>query len=649
MANDVSFDLKLAVKDYNTSLQKANSNMDKFSGSFEKSTKNMNSVWGSFVGNLAANAVAFAGRGLLNLASSIGAVGAQAIENAGIQEDAINDLNIALKATGTFTEEASKDFQNFASELQKTSTVGDEAILKTAALGAQMSGLAGEDLKKATEAAVNMSAALGVDLNTAMTLIAKSATDSGSGLKRYGIVVDKGATSSETLANAIEAVSNQFSGAALGKVETYSGAITQAENSYGDMLEEVGNIITQSPVVISLINQMSKFWSFLGGVINDNRKTIQDFVAKGLVFAIDGFISMVNFINPVINTFRVLGNVTNLVWQALKTGMGAVLLAMGLMVKGIIGGVQLVVDNLPDVLVPEGWKESLDGAQEAVTLFNEGTLEQIVEGGEAQAEAWDNIGNAMTTNLVGEEKLQVLRDGLNSAKDLVIKSTLETNTELDKIEKKKVIKQKKDRNTKKKNTKVFLDSLFFDVKSFEDSKKDYEVATDKERKANLKSTLGSISTLTQSNNSTLATIGKAAAISTATIDGITAVQKALASAPPPFNFALAALVGTATAANVAKIAGVNFQHGGIVAGSSFTGDNNQVNVNSGEMILNRSQQAQLFQQANNGGGSSSGMINAIEQLGNRIAAMEIVIVADDNEIGRSVSRAVEAGVVLGRS
>jgi hypothetical protein len=49
--------------------------------------------------------------------------------------------------------------------------------------------------------------------------------------------------------------------------------------------------------------------------------------------------------------------------------------------------------------------------------------------------------------------------------------------------------------------------------------------------------------------------GKALAIAQASIDGFLAVQKALASAPPPFNFIAAAAVGVATLANIKKIVG----------------------------------------------------------------------------------------------
>lgn len=73
---------------------------------------------------------------------------------------------------------------------------------------------------------------------------------------------------------------------------------------------------------------------------------------------------------------------------------------------------------------------------------------------------------------------------------------------------------------------------------------------------------GNMASLSQSGNKKLAAIGKAAAIVQATMDGYLAVQKALSAFPPPFNFAAAAAVGVATAANVANIAGIGFSNGG---------------------------------------------------------------------------------------
>lgn len=79
---------------------------------------------------------------------------------------------------------------------------------------------------------------------------------------------------------------------------------------------------------------------------------------------------------------------------------------------------------------------------------------------------------------------------------------------------------------------------------------------------------GSLATLTRSSSEELRAIGKAAAIIQATIDGVLAVQKALASAPPPINFALAAAVGAAAAVNVAEIAAME-KGGRVSAGTPY--------------------------------------------------------------------------------
>lgn len=94
-------------------------------------------------------------------------------------------------------------------------------------------------------------------------------------------------------------------------------------------------------------------------------------------------------------------------------------------------------------------------------------------------------------------------------------------------------------------------------------KKDLDRAYLDARLDNTSRVLDNLATLQSSNNKKVAALGKAAAIAQATIDGIRAVQAALAGPPgPPWSFAIAAATGAATAANVAKIAGVGFMSGG---------------------------------------------------------------------------------------
>lgn len=99
-------------------------------------------------------------------------------------------------------------------------------------------------------------------------------------------------------------------------------------------------------------------------------------------------------------------------------------------------------------------------------------------------------------------------------------------------------------------------------KTYIDNKKKLEKAANDSAYNATSTALGQIATLQQNASDELAAIGKAAAITKATMDGYVAVQNALAQVPYPFNFAAAALVGVAAAANVAKIASIGGSEGG---------------------------------------------------------------------------------------
>ena len=79
---------------------------------------------------------------------------------------------------------------------------------------------------------------------------------------------------------------------------------------------------------------------------------------------------------------------------------------------------------------------------------------------------------------------------------------------------------------------------------------------------------------------------------------------------------LGAVAGQVASIKQAKgiLSGEKFESGGIVGGTSFSGDKVVAHVNSGEMILNREQQTRLFDMANYGGGFDySGLAQALTQ------------------------------------
>lgn len=125
---------------------------------------------------------------------------------------------------------------------------------------------------------------------------------------------------------------------------------------------------------------------------------------------------------------------------------------------------------------------------------------------------------------------------------------------------------------------------------------------------------GTLAVLSKSKNRELAAIGKAAAITQATIDGYAAVQRTLREYPAPFNFIAAAAVGAATAANVAGILSqnANFMTGGSFKVGGSGGPDSQMvafRASPGEQV-NISTPAQVrkgtgsMQQGDGGGGGA---------------------------------------------
>lgn len=112
-----------------------------------------------------------------------------------------------------------------------------------------------------------------------------------------------------------------------------------------------------------------------------------------------------------------------------------------------------------------------------------------------------------------------------------------------------------------------------------------------------------------------AKVAKAAAIGMATIktyESATSAYASLAGIPvigPALGTAAAAAAIAAGMANIAAIKAQpeSYATGGIVGGVSTKGDAMTANVNSGEMILNKTQQANLFDQANGKGKDKKGL------------------------------------------
>ncbi len=445
------------------------------------------------------------------------------------QEEAINDLNAAMKASGTFTNAASQDLQNFSSSLQKNSTIGDEVILKTAALGISLGKLTGQQLKDATLAAANLSSALGISLDSAMQKIVKSSVDGGTGLRRFGIVVEKGATESITLANAIDKVNTQFAGAAASKVQTYKGALDQANNAYGDMLEKIGEFVTRNPLVVKVINIASKAFDEISAIIGKfSPQPFNDLAAKGIVKVIEALIFLVDAINPVIAGFKAIYNIGAGVFNGLLAVISGVttLIATAFvgMIKTMTLPLQKFIELVPDSLVPEGWAENLATFNETLTIGLETAFATTTDFATSSIDSFAAVGDSFVKT-IGQDKLDLIKGVLAQTSNEIKKAAATNTNTLKKAGADQVKNDSKDLEARKTQLDLFYAAWRENLTQFTQ----YEQLTSKQRVDGTRDALSSIATLTSSSNRKLFEIGKAAAVTTATVDGIMAVQKTLAN------------------------------------------------------------------------------------------------------------------------
>ncbi len=239
---------KQAEKDARKSGNKAGK---KFGTGFESGLGGLKST---LLGLGAALATAFAGRRILEAAAA--------------QEDAVNALNTALRRSGEFSVEASNGIQAWASELQASTTAGDEAILANFALSKSY-GATADQAKIATEAALELSEAAGISFEESVRRVGRAMSGSVDDVSKFAPAIKDLTKAQLAAGGAAEALIASLGGTAAAAVNTFSGSLAQANNTFGDFLEQIGFIVTKSPAVISVFKFISKEISEAAGSLKE--------------------------------------------------------------------------------------------------------------------------------------------------------------------------------------------------------------------------------------------------------------------------------------------------------------------------------------------------------------------------------------------
>lgn len=173
------------------------------------------------------------------------------------QEEAVVKLGNALADLGPKGATVSKALVEQAEALQKVTKYGDEAIIAGQAFAATF--IKSEDtLKAVTQSAVDLAAGLGIDLQTAFELLTKASQGQTQTLARYGIVLTEGLGPAEKFAELQRLIAERMGGRAAADAKTYSGALEQLGNAWGDLLEAIGDAVIKNDQIVAVIGRVKE-------------------------------------------------------------------------------------------------------------------------------------------------------------------------------------------------------------------------------------------------------------------------------------------------------------------------------------------------------------------------------------------------------
>lgn len=408
MANAIKIQLDADVK-------KAISGIEDFSRKSSDSLGALESTFGVIKTAAAAAFALFLGNEVIDGVKKIVAAASES-------EKSISQLNVALKLSGDFTEEASKHFQDLASELQKTTTFTDEAVLGGVAL-AKSFNLSNEETEKLVRAAANLSATTGQDLNASVQLLGRS-YDGTAGKLNELIPSVRDLTASQLQAGgAVDIVTNRFKGAAEAAGKTFGGNVTKAKNAFDDLLETLGNFIIKNPVIIKLIEKAGEAFSEMQKFVEKNSKAISSFVTEGIIFLVKSFDDLivglkqvVTFLDKLSKPFRVLSqDLGNFLTKVLsidivKTGISEIGKAIADTINTVIKTLKLLIDNFKD----------LPGVSKVLKHLGI-DVDELSETLDDASKSIDDFADGFDTTKV-QEGIDNLNDGFNDVSDGVDKA-----------------------------------------------------------------------------------------------------------------------------------------------------------------------------------------------------------------------------------
>lgn len=207
------------------------------------------------------------GKGVARAGKMISAVATTSITAFGVtslrafdqQAKAEAQLRSALIANGRQVNELFSDYAEFATALQRVTTVGDESTLGMIQVAESM-GLTGEQAKRSVKNAIGLSKAFGMNEQSAIRYTAALEEGDATMLRRYIPALRQIEDESEMVAKAQELLGNMFQ-TATAEAESGLGPLQQMKNSFGDLQEDLGAVVAEA--IIPLADRLKEFFELM--------------------------------------------------------------------------------------------------------------------------------------------------------------------------------------------------------------------------------------------------------------------------------------------------------------------------------------------------------------------------------------------------
>lgn len=368
--------------------------------------------------------IAFEALAVLEIGKKIAEGLEEAVQAASKADDAVAKLGITMKLAGDYSDEAAEHFEALAHHLQDTTRYSETQAIS--ALGVAKSyGISNEAAEKLVRASADLAAVQGVDLVTATQELAKSYTGSARELGRL-IPGVKNLTEAQLASGAaIDFVASKFNGAAEAASQTFAGSLDQTKNRFENLLETIGQFITHSPQVVTIIQTIGKGFSVLQDYLKANSSAIQEFIknginamAQGLVNMVEGVRVLAQILQPVVKLieFAALGAVDFINAFLKISAVNDLILDLAKILGFTVATVFKLIDtliNLPGVsTVFKGIGVNLDDVSSGLNNINDQIL-------------------GFTANLTGKD----LTDGLDTVEKGIISTIEKTDGLFDGVDK----------------------------------------------------------------------------------------------------------------------------------------------------------------------------------------------------------------------